>query len=208
MSTGDKARDNWQHNPQHRGNAPYGDRGTANKFGANNRQRPGGGDRAGRRCWRSWWRRGSWWPRWGWRSRRRRRCGRRWWCRPSRWCWWCGWRWRCRKTRRCRRCWKTRRCRRCWKTRWCRRSCGSAVPAVRRRSRETRPAVAELEHGPVEAEREPDQVAVPLRIKLVIAVHHRDLVPLLAAAEDLAAAVETTRDPAATEAATAWVAAV
>src|SRR5437868_6424645 len=24
---------NWQHNPQHRGNAPYGDRGTANKFG-------------------------------------------------------------------------------------------------------------------------------------------------------------------------------
>src|ERR1043165_3711602 len=32
---------NWQHNPQHRGNAPYGDRGTANKFGANNRQQPG-----------------------------------------------------------------------------------------------------------------------------------------------------------------------
>ncbi len=24
---------NWQHNPQHRGNAPYGDRNTANKFG-------------------------------------------------------------------------------------------------------------------------------------------------------------------------------
>src|SRR3954462_9684376 len=24
---------NWQHNPQHRGGAPYGDRGTANKFG-------------------------------------------------------------------------------------------------------------------------------------------------------------------------------
>src|SRR6476469_8262794 len=38
---------NWQHNPQHRGNAPYGDRGTANKFGANNRQQPGGGNRAG-----------------------------------------------------------------------------------------------------------------------------------------------------------------
>ena len=74
--------------------------------------------------------------------------------------------------------------------------------------RELARAVAELEHGPVEAEREPDQVAVPLRIKLVIAVRPRDLVPRLVAAEDLAAAVETTRDPAATEAATAWVAAV
>jgi Protein of unknown function (DUF3300) len=31
----------WQHNPQHRGNAPYGDRGTANKFGGNARQQPG-----------------------------------------------------------------------------------------------------------------------------------------------------------------------
>ena len=38
---------NWQHNPQHRGNAPYGDRGTANKFGGNNRQQPGGGNRPG-----------------------------------------------------------------------------------------------------------------------------------------------------------------
>jgi len=74
--------------------------------------------------------------------------------------------------------------------------------------RELARAVAELEHGPVEAEQEPDQVAVPLRIKLVIAVRPRDLVPRLVAAEDLAAAVETTRDPAATEAATAWVAAV
>src|SRR5215469_9451370 len=36
---------NWQHNPQHRGNAPYGDRGTANKFGGANR--PGGGNRPG-----------------------------------------------------------------------------------------------------------------------------------------------------------------
>ncbi len=69
-------------------------------------------------------------------------------------------------------------------------------------------AVAELELGPVEAEREPDQVAVALRIKLVIAVRPRDLVPRLVAAEDLAAEVETTRDPAATEAATAWEAAV
>src|ERR1043166_7950318 len=40
---------NWQHNPQHRGNAPYGDRGTANKFGGNARQQPGGrGGAAGR----------------------------------------------------------------------------------------------------------------------------------------------------------------
>src|SRR5947208_3477959 len=38
---------NWQHNPQHRGNAPYGDRGTANKFGGNNRQQSGGGNRSG-----------------------------------------------------------------------------------------------------------------------------------------------------------------
>ena len=37
----------WQHNPQHRGNAPYGDRGTANRYGANNRQQPGGGNRPG-----------------------------------------------------------------------------------------------------------------------------------------------------------------
>jgi len=28
---------NWQHNPQHRGGAPYGDRGTANKFGGSTR---------------------------------------------------------------------------------------------------------------------------------------------------------------------------
>jgi hypothetical protein len=51
-------------------------------------------------------------------------------------------------------------------------------------------------------------VAVPLRTKSVTAPHPRGLVPLLAGAEDLAAAAETTRDPAATEAATAWVAAV
>lgn len=58
----------WQHNPQHRGGAPYGDRGTANKFGGTARgdsastrqanarqnqsqraggQQPGGGNRAG-----------------------------------------------------------------------------------------------------------------------------------------------------------------
>src|ERR1043166_8036008 len=40
---------NWQHNPQHRGNAPYGDRGTANKFGGNARQQPGGRGGAGGR---------------------------------------------------------------------------------------------------------------------------------------------------------------
>jgi hypothetical protein len=37
----------WQHNPQHRGGAPYGDRGTANKYGGNARSsganRPAGG---------------------------------------------------------------------------------------------------------------------------------------------------------------------
>src|SRR5215472_17324716 len=38
---------NWQHNPQHRGNAPYGDRGTANKFGGNARQQPGNRNRPG-----------------------------------------------------------------------------------------------------------------------------------------------------------------
>jgi hypothetical protein len=58
----------WQHNPQHRGGAPYGDRGTANKFGGSTRgdsaatrqanaqqnqgqrpggQQPAGGNRAG-----------------------------------------------------------------------------------------------------------------------------------------------------------------
>ena len=51
-------------------------------------------------------------------------------------------------------------------------------------------------------------VAVPLRTKSVTAPHPRGLVPLLAGAEDLVGAAETTRDPAATEAATAWVAAV
>src|SRR6266496_3134616 len=35
---------NWQHNPQHRGNAPYGNRQTANKFGGQGAgNRPGGG---------------------------------------------------------------------------------------------------------------------------------------------------------------------
>lgn len=33
----------WQHRPEHRGSAPYGDRNTANRFGGNARQQPGGG---------------------------------------------------------------------------------------------------------------------------------------------------------------------
>jgi hypothetical protein len=50
-----------------------------------------------------------------------------------------------------------------------------------------------------------DQVVVALRIRLVTAAPPHDLVPLLAAAEDLAAAAaETTREPAAAEAVIAW----
>ena len=52
------------------------------------------------------------------------------------------------------------------------------------------------------------RLAVPLRTKWVIAVHHRGRVPLLAAVEDLAAGVETTHGQAATEAGTVWAAAV
>ena len=40
----DRQGNNWQHNPQHRGGAPYGDRATANKFGGTTR-----GDAASRR---------------------------------------------------------------------------------------------------------------------------------------------------------------
>ena len=50
-------------------------------------------------------------------------------------------------------------------------------------------------------------VAVAPRTKSVTAAHHPDLVPLLAAEEDLAAAAaETTREPAAAEAVIAWAA--
>ena len=42
------ANKNWQHNPQHRGNAPYGNKATANKYGGTARTR-----RCGRR---RWWR--------------------------------------------------------------------------------------------------------------------------------------------------------
>ena len=51
----------------------------------------------------------------------------------------------------------------------------------------------------------PAQLAVALRTKSAIAAHPHDLVPLLEAGEDLAAAVaETTREPAAAEAGIAW----
>jgi hypothetical protein len=47
---------NWQHNPRHRGGAPYGDRGTADRFGGSSRgdrgggrNRPGGGAGVGNR---------------------------------------------------------------------------------------------------------------------------------------------------------------
>ena len=68
--------------------------------------------------------------------------------------------------------------------------------------------VVELAPGRVEVlELELVQVAVAPRTKSVTAAHHPDLVPLLAAEEDLAAAVaETTREPAATEAVIAWAA--
>jgi hypothetical protein len=63
------------------------------------------------------------------------------------------------------------------------------------------------EAGPVQDHR-PAQLAVALRTKSGIAAHHPDLVPLLEAGEDLAAAVaETTREPAAAEVVIAWEAA-
>ena len=68
--------------------------------------------------------------------------------------------------------------------------------------------VQEPETALVEAAPERDQVAVPLRTKSVIAVHHRGRVPLLAAVEDLAAVAEIMHAQAATEAARVWAAAV
>jgi len=62
---------------------------------------------------------------------------------------------------------------------------------------------AELEHVQGEAEPELVRAAVPPRTKSVITPHHRGLVPLLGA-EDLAAEVETTREPAVAEAVIAW----
>src|SRR5246127_4886559 len=48
VNRGQGGQGNWQHNPQHRGNAPYGDRGTANKFGGQGPRGQGGaGNRPG-----------------------------------------------------------------------------------------------------------------------------------------------------------------
>ena len=69
--------------------------------------------------------------------------------------------------------------------------------------RELVQVVAALEHVQEEAEQALVQAAVPLRTKSVIAPHRRGLVPLLGA-EDLAAEVETTREPAVAEAVIAW----
>ena len=44
IGSGNRGGNSWQHNPQHRGGAPYGDRATASKFGGNAR-----GDSAGTR---------------------------------------------------------------------------------------------------------------------------------------------------------------
>jgi hypothetical protein len=68
-------------------------------------------------------------------------------------------------------------------------------------------AVAELERVRAGGAPERGPVAVPLRTKSVIAVHHRGLPLLLAAVVDLVAAAQTMREPAATEAVIAWEAA-
>ncbi len=64
--------------------------------------------------------------------------------------------------------------------------------------------IVQVEAVPVQNHR-PALLAVPPRTKSVTAPHRLDLVPLLEAGEDLAAAVaETTREPAAAEAVIAW----
>ena len=64
--------------------------------------------------------------------------------------------------------------------------------------------IVQVEAVPVQNHR-PALLAVPPRTKSVTAPHRPDLVPLLEAGEDLAAAVaETTREPAAAEAVQAW----
>jgi hypothetical protein len=76
--------------------------------------------------------------------------------------------------------------------------------------RELALVAVELEHGPVvlvlvRGHPRAQLAVVVLRTKSVTAAHPPDLVPLLAAAEDLAAAVaETTREPVAAEAVIAW----
>ena len=67
---------------------------------------------------------------------------------------------------------------------------------------------AKLEHGRVEVELAHVQVAAPAKIKLVTAAPRHGQVRVPKRVEDLAAAAaETTRAPAATEVAEAWVAA-
>ena len=76
------------------------------------------------------------------------------------------------------------------------------------------PVVQELETGPVAAlelvinlvaaEREPDQAAVLLRIKLVTGPRHHDLAAALTAEDLAAAAAEITRERAVAEAVIAW----
>jgi hypothetical protein len=75
------------------------------------------------------------------------------------------------------------------------------VPAVRAAL-----VVSESPVVPVALERELVRVPVALKIKSVTTAHRRGLVPV-PAAEDLVAAAETTREPAAAEAAKAWEAA-
>jgi len=82
------------------------------------------------------------------------------------------------------------------------------------------PVALELETVLVAVERELDQVAVvlvrdhlrarlalPVKTKSVTTAHRLDLVPLLAEAEDLVVAAQTTREPVAAEAVIAWAAA-
>jgi hypothetical protein len=71
-----------------------------------------------------------------------------------------------------------------------------------------RAAAREPESAQVEAVPERDPVAVAPRTRSAIAARHRGLVPVPKRVEDLAAAAETTRAPAATEAVAAWAAAV
>ena len=78
-----------------------------------------------------------------------------------------------------------------------------AVPVAAELALEAVPVAVELEHVQGEAELELVRAAVPLRTKSVITPDHRGLVPLLGA-EDLAAEVETTREPAVAEAVIAW----
>ena len=80
-------------------------------------------------------------------------------------------------------------------------------PVVAELERELVQVAAELELDPAAVERRLGPVAVALRTKSVTAAHPHDLVLLLEVEEDLAAAVaETTREPVAAEAVTAWAA--